>query len=284
MPVMVFLALSGRLFPGAAQEVSTLLPDAPGAVQQQTAPSSNTTQQTTNQQTDQKKSQQDQAADELKREEQQRILGVVPKFNVVDSGEAAPLTSKQKFHLFWKSSTDPFIFLTSAFDAGISQAQDNFPGYGQGASGYFKRFGASYADTFDGNLWGNAILPSLLHEDPRYFRKGTGSVTSRILYAAETTVWCRRDDGTWGPNYSNVAGNIIAGGISNVYYPQSDRGAGLTFQRALSVTAEGAIGAQLLEFWPDISRRFFHKRSHPTGVVNGTGAAPDPDPSSNPQH
>lgn len=214
------------------------------------------------------KNQQDQAAEDLKREEKQRVLGVMPIFNMMDNAQAPPLSTKQKFHLFWKSTTDPFVVFTAGVDAGISQAENDFPGYGQGAQGYFKRFGASYADTFDGNLWGNAILPSLLHEDPRYFRKGTGSVSSRIVHAALSTIWCRRDNGTWGPNYANVAGNIIGGGISNAYYPASDRGIGLTFGRAMTVTAEGAIGAQLVEFWPDISRKFLHKNSHQLGVAD----------------
>lgn len=205
-------------------------------------------------------SNQGQAAEDLKQEEKQRILGIMPDFNMMNNKLAPPLSPKQKFHLFWKSSTDPYVFFVSAFVAGIGQAKDSNPGYGQGAEGYFKRFGASYADTFDGNLWGNAILPVWLHEDPRYFRKGTGSAGSRILHAALSTIWCRRDDGTWGPNYANVSGNIIAGAISNTYYPDSDRGAGLVFSNALTVTAEGAIGAQLVEFWPDIVRHYRNKK------------------------
>ncbi len=218
---------------------------------------------------DQQQPQSGQSADDLKKEEHQRVLGIMPIFNVMDNKNAPPLTPKQKFHLFWKSSTDPFIFATSAIVAGIGQANDNFPEYGQGMEGYAKRFGASYADTFDGNLWGNAILPTLLHEDPRYFPKGTGSVSSRIAHAALSTIWCRRDNGHWGPNYANVGGNIIAGGIANAYYPEADRGAGLTFSRALVVTAEGAIGAQLFEFWPDIQRKLF-KRSQPAPLPTQT--------------
>jgi hypothetical protein len=207
-----------------------------------------------------KKSQYDQAAEDLKKEEKQRILGIMPDFNMMNNADAPPLSPKQKFHLFWKSSTDPYVFFVSAFVAGYGQAQDSNPGYGQGAEGYFKRFGASYADTFDGNLWGNAILPVWWHEDPRYFRKGTGSGGSRMLHAALSTVWCRRDNGTWGPNYANVAGNFIGGAISNLYYPAENRGAGLVFSNGLTVTAEGAIGAQLVEFWPDILRHYRNKK------------------------
>jgi hypothetical protein len=262
----VFLWILGSCFTwAAAQDVSKAspLPDAPSVVLQ-TAP------------VPAQKSQQDQAADDLKREEKQRILGIMPEFNMMDNAQAPPLSARQKFHLFWKSSTDPFVFLITGMDAGISQAEDDFPEYGQGAEGYFKRFGASYADSFDGNLWGNAILPVLLHEDPRYFRMGSGPVGRRILHAALSTVWCRRDNGTWGPNYANVGGNIIGGAIANTYYPESDRGLGLTFGRALTVTAEGAIGAQLIEFWPDISRKYFHKRSHADSTVASQDRASPP--------
>lgn len=260
MPVAVvfFFLFAKHPFQAIAQ-VSDFLPDALRPIQQ-TSPSGNSQ--------EQPKSNQDQAAEDLKKEEKQRILGIMPEFNMMNNAQAPPLSPKQKFHLFWKSSTDPFVVAVTAIDAGISQAEDDFPGYGQGAQGYFKRFGASYADTFDGNLWGNAILPVLLHEDPRYFRKGSGPVGGRILHAALSTVWCRRDSGAWGPNYANVGGNIIGGAIANAYYPQSDRGLGLTFGRALTVTAEGAIGAQLIEFWPDISRKYLHKRSHTNGLLD----------------
>ena len=200
------------------------------------------------------------SADVLKREERQRILGVVPNFNTVESSAGVPrLSPGQKFHLMYKSSVDPFVFVADAFVAGLGQARNTNPGFGQGAEGYFKRFGASYLDTADGNLWGNAILPILFKEDPRYFRLGSGSFTHRFLYSAATTVWCKRDNGTWGPNYANVLGNFISGGISNAYYPASDRGVEQTFDGALTVTAEGVIGAEFVEFWPDISRHLFKK-------------------------
>lgn len=243
----------------------TDIPDAPLPAEQHQSPDSSTHSQQTSPPS---KTQHDQAAEDLKKEERQRILGILPDFNMMNNKSAPPLSPKQKFHLFWKSSTDPYVFFVSAFVAGVGQAKDSNPGYGQGAEGYFKRFGASYADTFDGNLWGNAILPIWLHEDPRYFRKGTGSVSSRMLHAALSTVWCRRDNGTWGPNYSNVVGNLIGGSISNVYYPEEDRGAGLVFSNALTVTAEGAIGAQLVEFWPDIVRHYLNKKHKQADIQN----------------
>jgi hypothetical protein len=203
------------------------------------------------------------SADVLKQEERQRILGVVPNFNTVESSAGVPsLSPGQKFHLMYKSSVDPFVFVADAFVAGLSQARNTNPGFGQGAEGYFKRFGASYLDTADGNLWGNAILPIVFKEDPRYFRLGSGTFTHRFLYSAATTIWCRRDNGTWGPNYANVLGNFISGGISNAYYPAADRGFGQTVDGALTVTAEGVIGAEFVEFWPDISRHLF--KNHQT--------------------
>jgi hypothetical protein len=211
-------------------------------------------------------SERERAAQELKKQEKQRILGVVPNFNTTDVQDAAPLSPSQKFHLMFRSAVDPVQFAASGLDAALSQAENDFAGYGQGAQGYFKRFGAAYADQFDGLLWGNAILPILLHEDPRYFRKGSGSFKKRLFFAISTTVVTKNDDGTWGPNYANVLGNMIAGGIANAYYPSTDRGLGLTFQRAFTVTAEGAIGAVFVEFWPDINRHLFHRHRAQTGV------------------
>ena len=201
------------------------------------------------------------AAEVLEREEHQRILGVVPNFNTVDRAEhVPPLSPGQKFHLMYKSSVDPFVFVADAFVAGIGQADDGNPGFGQGAKGYGKRFGAAYLDTADGNFWGNAVLPILFKEDARYFRMGTGSFKRRFLYSASTAVWCKRDNGSWGPNYANVLGNFISGGISNAYYPAEDRGVEQTLTGAVTVTAEGVIGSEFVEFWPDISRHLFKKK------------------------
>jgi hypothetical protein len=198
-------------------------------------------------------------AAEVRAQEHQRILGVMPNFNTSNVPDAEPLTPRQKFALAAKGAFDPFTFAVAGLDAGLSQVENNFPEYGQGGLGYAKRFGASYADSFDSTMIGNALFPVLLKQDPRYFRKGTGSFGSRFFYAVTSTVKCKNDDGKWAPNYSNVLGNIAAGGISNLYYPPADRGAGLTFQRAATVTAEGALGAVFIEFWPDISRKLFAK-------------------------
>lgn len=204
----------------------------------------------------------------LKTAEHQRILGVIPEFQAVNyTGVYRPLTVGQKFNLMWKSSTDPYIFALDAIVAGIGQAKNSNPGYHQGAEGYFKRYAASYADTFDGNFWGNAVLTSAFREDPRYFREGEGySYLHRGLYSAGTAVWCRRDAGGWGPNYANVLGNMISGGISNVYYPAADRGVGKTFTGAITVTAEGIYGSELEEFWPDIEGYFLRRHREKKGL------------------
>lgn len=227
---------------------TTSIPDAPG-------PIIGTDIKTAPQQT-----QQDKAAQEVKRQENQRILGVVPNFNTSYIQDAAPLSRKQKFGLAFKSATDFGTILVASFDAGYNQATNSFPEYGQGAQGYGKYLGASYADTFDGTMLGNALFPALLKQDPRYFRKGTGSFTSRLLYAISTTFWCKNDNGGRGPNYSNLLGNIAAGGISNLYYPASDRGVSLTFERGFVVTGEGAAGGVFEEFWPDIAHKILKNR------------------------
>src|SRR4051794_3382742 len=208
---------------------------------------------------DQKKADHDLAEKQLKEQEHQRILGIMPAFNSANAGTAVPLSPSQKFRLAFRSATDPFTFVFASADAGVNQLQDDYHGYGQGMAGYSKRFGASYVDSFDGTMLGNAVLPVLFHQDPRYFRKGTGSIKGRLWYAAVSTVRCRGDNGRWQPSYSNLLGNLAAGTISNVYYPADDRGVGLTLQRTLVVSAEGAIGAMLLEFWPDISRKWVHR-------------------------
>lgn len=225
------------------------------------------------------------AAEQLKLQEKQRIMGVMATFNTTQNQNALPLSPHQKFQLFFKSVTDPWPFALTAVVAGISQANDSFAEYGQGMQGYAKRYGASYTDYFTGNLFGNAVLPSLLHEDPRYYQRGHGKFLTRALWAAGSTGWCKRDDGTWGPNYSNVLGNLIGASFSNFYYPADDRTVGGTIERGLTVTVEGAVGAELIEFWPDIARHYKNKKAkklarqaaqNPQDVSQPTPANPAP--------
>jgi Carboxypeptidase regulatory-like domain len=191
----------------------------------------------------------DLANEQIALEEKQRVLGVIPNFYVTYTWNAASLSAGQKFRLATRASIDPVTIGISAAIAGIQQANGDFKEYGSGAEGYAKRFAASYSDSVIGTFIGGAILPSIFHQDPRYFYKGTGSITSRALYAISTVVICKGDNGKWQPNYSNILGNLAAAGISNIYYPASERnGAGLTIRNSLIGTAGGAIGNLFQEF------------------------------------
>jgi hypothetical protein len=189
------------------------------------------------------------AEEELKVEEKQRIFGVIPNFYVTYVPDAAPLGSKQKFQLAWRSTIDPVNFVITGAIAGAQQATNTPSGYGQGAQGYAKRYGASYADLVTGTFIGGAILPSLLKQDPRYFYKGTGSVRSRVFYAIANSVICKGDNGHWQPNYSAILGSLASGGISNLYYPAQNRdGATLTVENTLIGIGETAATNLLQEF------------------------------------
>ena len=189
------------------------------------------------------------AEEQIHVEEKQRVLGIIPNFYVSYLPNPAPLTSRQKFELAWKTSVDPINFLITGVVAGVQQADDDFDGYGQGAAGYAKRYGASYADGLAGTFIGAAILPSLLKQDPRYFYKGTGSWHSRALYAMANAVICKGDNGRWETNYSNIIGSLAAVGISNLYYPARDReGAELTIDNGLIGIGATAAGNLFQEF------------------------------------
>lgn len=185
---------------------------------------------------------------EVKEEEKQRVLGFVPNFFVSYVPKPVPLTSKQKFRLAWRTTVDPVTFALTAVTAGILQAQNGFSGYGQGLQGYGKRFGASYADLVTDAFIGSAILPSLMKQDPRYFYRGTGGTRRRILYAIANAVICKGDNGRWQANYSAIIGSLASGGISNLYYPATNRGAELTFEVALIGIGESAAANLLQEF------------------------------------
>jgi len=189
------------------------------------------------------------AREQIKEEEKQRALGIIPNFYVTYIPDAAPLAPRQKFELAWKSMVDPVTFGLTGAIAGLQQAQNDFSGYGQGAAGYGRRYGAAYGDMVTSTLIGSAILPSLLKQDPRYFYKGTGSKRSRLLYAIANSVICKGDNGHWQANYSAIIGGLAAGGISNLYYPAKDReGAELTFENALIGIGATAAANILQEF------------------------------------
>ena len=214
------------------------------------------------------------ATDEIKVQEEQRIFGVIPNFYVSYVPDAVPLASKQKFDLAWKTIIDPVSVVITGITAGAEQAADSFHGYGQGAQGYGKRFGAAYGDLLIGTMITSAILPSLLKQDPRYFYKGTGTNKSRTAYALANAVICKGDNGRWQPNYSNILGSLAAGGISNLYYPAEDRnGAGLTFENAgigIVATAGANLAQEFLvrRFTPKVHNRKTKQLSAPSNDAN----------------
>lgn len=194
-------------------------------------------------------SQEEIAQEQFREEEEQRVLGVIPNFYVSYAPDAPALTSRQKFHLAWRSSIDPITLLATGFFAGIEQAGNDYSGYGQGTQGYAKRFAANYADNVIGTMIGAALLPSLLKQDPRYFYKGSGTTRSRFLYAVANSVVCKGDNGHWQANYSGLSASLASGGISNLYYPAANRnGVSLTFENAGIGIAESAVQNLFQEF------------------------------------
>jgi len=206
------------------------------------------------------KGQREKADEQLKEQEKQRVVGIVPSFNVSYRADAISLTASQKLHLAFRSAVDPMAFASAFVMAGYHEGMNNID-FQWGAKGYGQRAGVAYLDSFDGTMIGNGILPAILHQDPRYFRLGHGATTHRMLYALMSGVVCKHDNThKWEPNYSNVLGNLASGGISNLYYPSANsNGVGQTFTTGLVETAEGGFGSLFQEFWPDISRKFLHK-------------------------
>jgi hypothetical protein len=186
------------------------------------------------------------AAEQIKAEEKQRVLAVFPNFFVSYQPNPAPLTAKQKFDLGWKSFFDPAPILFSGIGAGIQQARNNYPEYGQGVEGFSKRFGANYADRVDGILIGHVVMQSVFHQDPRYFYKGTGSFGSRALYAIATAFVAKGDNGHWQPAYSDVLGGMASYGISTLYRPGTSR-PGLRLEHTILLGFAGRATHNLFE-------------------------------------
>jgi hypothetical protein len=230
-------------------------PAATGGATQSNSSPQNSAQQPNTQETQHQK-----AEEEVKEQEHQRMAGIVPMFNLTYHSNAVSLTPAEKFSLQFRAAIDPYTFSIAMIVAGLGEARDSDPGFGWGPGGFAKRAAAAYGDNVIGNTLGNAVLPSILHQDPRYFRLGHGTIHHRFFYAIVTAFICKHDNtGRWEPNYSNVGGNIIAGAISNLYYPPQNSGWSQTIGNGMIVTAEGAFGSTLEEFWPDISRKFLHR-------------------------
>lgn len=187
------------------------------------------------------------ATEEVKEQEQQRVLRIIPNFYVSYRPEAAPLTTKLKFRLAWKSSTDPVTILGTASLAGLQQAGDQYPEFGQGALGYGKRLGAAYVDVFASTFLSGAIFPSILKQDPRYYYQGKGSKRSRLVHAVESSVMCKGDNGRWQVNYSNIAGQFGGAALSSTFYPTTNSGM-FILSNGLLRMGESSLAGVLQEF------------------------------------
>jgi len=168
------------------------------------------------------------ATEQVHLEEKQRALGFLPEFYAVYDPNPVPLTPRLKFSLAYRTATDPMTLLAAAFIAGVDHASDS-PAYVEGAQGYGQRFGANYANGVTDTFIGGALLPTLLHQDPRYYYQGTGSKMSRLFHAMRNPFVCKGDNGQWQPNYSSIGGYLASSAIANTYYPTRSRGPGLLF-------------------------------------------------------
>ncbi len=217
-----------------------------------------------------------------KKKQSQHALGAVPQFGIVNGRTAPPLTSGGKFHLFVRSAFDPGALGIVGLEAGISQATNSFPAYGQGWGGYGKRYGAALADNVSSGFFSTYFFPVLFKQDPRYFRLGEGSFGHRFLYGVKQEFVCHTDNGGRSFHWSNVLGALTAGTISNLYYPgrtlisttpatattppiphyEDDRGVGLTLSRSAIALGYGTAAGLFGEFWPDIHNKVTRKHKH----------------------
>lgn len=200
-----------------------------------------------------------------------RILGVIPDYQTVNNATPAtpPLTPKQKWMFFLDETRDPFNIAAAALSAGLSQADNQTPKYGEGGAAYAKRFGAALGDFTSQNLFSDAVLACLLHQDPRYFRKGPSSrILPRVAYSLSRIAVARMDSSRAAFNASGVLGMALGIGVSNLYYPSASRTGTVMATRVGTSLAGWAIGNVAAEFWPDIHQKFFangflHRKSPP---------------------
>jgi hypothetical protein len=188
-----------------------------------------------------------------------RMFGVLPNYRTADASQVGTvLTARQKFDIAGKDSFDYPLVLTAAAFAGLGQLTNQQPSFGQGLKGYAHRLVTNYADQAMGNMLTEGVYPVLLREDPRYFRRGTGSVASRAAYALTRVIVTRKDSGGSRFNYSEWLGNATSVAVSNAYYPDGRTFAG-NGSKLLTQVGTDAVSQVLKEFWPDIRRKMFHK-------------------------
>ena len=196
---------------------------------------------------------------------EERILKVIPDYQTVEdsSHPVAPLTAKQKWNLGLRESIDPFNIANAAMTASFSQHDNQTPKYGEGWSNYGKRFGAAAADFGTQNFFSAGVFANLLHQDPRYFRKGPGTgIAPRVWYSVTRLFVCRNDEGRSVFNASNFLGTATGIAASNLYYPSASRTGTVMAGRLETSFFGGLMGNLMSEFWPDLQRKFFHGKSH----------------------
>jgi hypothetical protein len=189
-----------------------------------------------------------------------RIFWIIPTYKVTESKTPTVLTPHQKLRIVVNDLTDPYTVGYTAFMSGIAQANNDMPGYGQGTQGYFKRFGAAYADQASTGFFGAFLFPTLLHQDPRYYRQGSGPVKQRFAHALIRPVVTYNDSDGKAFNWSGLLGSLAASGLANSYYPEEDRGVGKTFSRFAMGIPYSVIDHLVDEFGPDLERKFFKKK------------------------
>jgi hypothetical protein len=193
-----------------------------------------------------------------------RILWVMPDYQTVrdSSVPVAPLTPKQKWDLAWKETVDPFNFASVVIAAGFSQMGDQTPRYGEGGAAYGERVGAAFADFGTQNFFSAGLLANLLHQDPRYYRKGPATgVVKRVAYSVSRIAVTPTDSGRPVFNSSGVFGMMMGIAASNLYYPSASIRSTVMAGRLYTSLVGGVIGNLMSEFWPDVQKRFFHRKS-----------------------
>jgi hypothetical protein len=218
----------------------TGLPDAPSASRTQSTPSS--------------------VAQSVPQHEPSKnhILWIIPNYRSdEDSAEIKPLTPGAKMKVALDDSFDPSAFLVAGIFAGLSMAQKQYSSFGTGAQGFGKYYGGAFADQAIGNIMTEGLFPVALHQDPRYFVKGTGGLWKRTGYAVSREFITRGDDGRNHFNTSELAGNAVAAGISNLYYPAADRSFGNTANKWGQQIALDTFFNVAKEFWPDVRNKLF---------------------------
>jgi hypothetical protein len=187
------------------------------------------------------------------------MFNLVPNYNTVNDPDQpfAPISAGEKLALV-QHYFDPFTFVFTSITAGIEQGTDEKAGYGQGAMGYAKRYGADFTDGLTNEIFVTGVFPALLHQDPRYYRLGRGNGFKRTAYALSRIVIARGDSGNNRINGAEFLGNIASGALSMTYYPQNQRNVGEVFTRMGVEIGYDSLFNVMKEFYPDLKRKFSH--------------------------